>query len=64
MLIQEKVWKAGNDFFNSLPRASGMHLAQDKNSRHTSSLFSQNNFKNSKQPRKFSKIQYVTDDDV
>jgi hypothetical protein len=27
-------------------------------------LFSQNNFKNSKQPRKFSKIQYVTDDDV
>jgi hypothetical protein len=27
-------------------------------------LFNQNNFKNSKQPRKFSKIQYVTDDDV
>jgi hypothetical protein len=66
MLIQEKVWKGGNDFLNSLPRASAMHSAQDKNSQHIVSLpramlsaqiyyLVKNNLKNSKQPRKFSK---------
>jgi hypothetical protein len=75
MLVQEKLWKPINDFFDlffeSYNNALGIGLKLSvhplfakSNALGIEILFTQNNLENSKQPRNFSKIQYVTTDDV
>jgi hypothetical protein len=68
MLIHEKLWKPKNDFFSYLLRAIVKHSVQSSLPRRLLSaqkiyLF-KTKLENSKQPRNFPKIHYVTTDDV